>query len=118
MKWIIILVVYLLMALYFVINPGNNLKISRIKGKVESFLFPGYSTCGRCGRPWKCVDGHTTMHSEGLGCFPLCESCWSALTPKERLPHYRKMYEWWESFGADMGNRSWVAIEKAVLEGK
>ena len=59
------------------------------------------------------VEGHGTLYTESSGCFPLCEKCWEKLTPKQRLPYYRKL---WNQWGSD--NDTWKDIEKAVAEGK
>lgn len=96
----------------------------------------GTSTCLRCVQPWSKVGGHTTPYGRaplpgfpaGMmttpgpheptwvsthGCFPLCESCWSDLTPELRLPYYRILvFEVWES------PEDWTDIEAAVLAGR
>lgn len=60
----------------------------------------------RCGRCWFRAATHQTEFSTGCGCIVLCESCWSALTPKQRLPYYRKL------FG---DAKEWEFIELAVM---
>lgn len=75
--------------------------------------FRGYSTCLRCARPWDKVGDHSTSYTDKQGCFPLCECCWSDLTPELRLPYYRILvFEVWES------PDDWPAIEAAVLAGR
>ena len=77
----------------------------------------GYGRCYRCNLPWNIVGGHctryfsTTWNHEG-GCFPLCEKCWSELTPHERLPYYKKLYDDWND-----PDEIWEEIETAVMEG-
>jgi hypothetical protein len=84
------------------------------------------SHCGRCGTSWAFVHGHSTLYTDRVGCFPLCDECWDELTPPERLPFYRVLWERWYSearFGArDEGQMTeleaqWPAIEAAVLAG-
>jgi hypothetical protein len=84
-------------------------------------LMPGVSEyelsrCGRCQRSWKWVHGHNTDIDEYRSVFPLCEECWQALTPKERLPYYRALYDSWGAYGPKFVK--WEDIEAAVLAGK
>ncbi len=98
---------------------------SKPKGKGVVDLMPGVpeyslSKCSRCKVSWKWVHGHHTFYVEptlqqaGRGCFPLCESCWAALTPKQRLPYYQYLFKEWD--GEDP--HTWTLIKNAVLEGK
>ncbi len=108
---------------------------------LERLLSPGLGWCYRCLRPWKVnarkkigkrsyqqlgrlrwwgligVESHSTRYSESAACFPLCEGCWSKLTPKERLPYYDMLVEEWirqmPSEEADY-RRKQVAITVAV----
>ena len=57
----------------------------------------GYSGCGRCGDTWDWKPSHTTPYCGRPGCFPLCEECWSSLTPSTRLPYYLQLVDLWES---------------------
>jgi hypothetical protein len=70
-----------------------------IGAKLRRFLFPSYSWCGRCGRPWKGIECHATPYGNGRGVFPLCERCWSSLTPVDRLPYYERLanFQHWKS---------------------
>lgn len=65
------------------------------------------------------VDNHATSYGdEGHGCFPLCEGCWNKLTPEERLPYYRYLWELWKSTESEIPDYKvveWSVIEKAVL---
>jgi len=70
-----------------------------------AILWPWYGTCLRCGMPWKFTSGHTTNYRAGDGCFPLCEDCWSRLTPAERLPYYMQLIEMWRSDTTFPGER-------------
>jgi hypothetical protein len=76
----------------------------------------------------------------GEGCSPLCEDCWRELSPDERLPYYKALYDLWESqrkfwpapvtapdgsksfIDGDRykpkGEREWQAIEAAVRAGQ
>lgn len=82
----------------------------------------GLSGCGRCKDSWQWKPHHTTMFSTRDGCFPLCEDYWKALTPDERLPFYRAMFDRNVSIrpGGDREayRATWLLIEKAVKEGK
>ncbi len=55
--------------------------------------------------------------------FPLCERCWSGLSPEERLPHYRTMWQSWLDVATDDNYLAelealWPSIERAVLAGR
>ncbi len=54
------------------------------------------SRCYRCNRYRRY---HITGYgSRGSGCLPLCQRCWQRLTPAQRLPFYRQLWElWWSS---------------------
>ncbi len=85
----------------------------------------GYGGCYRCGGTWDYTEVHMTYYSSVSGCFPLCESCWSELSPQERLPYYATLVGKWTSgdTGTPLDRRvsyldEWVAIKTAVLEGK
>jgi hypothetical protein len=85
-------------------------------------MIDNYGSCNRCGASWRDTPHHTTKYQDTLGCFPLCETCWAALTPEGRLPFYRKLFSEWESYGpmseAELAVYNWAEIERAVLEGK
>jgi len=51
--------------------------------------------------------------------FPLCETCWGKLTPSQRLPYYRALWEEWNKGEKVPGKEyaNWNDIEKSVLEG-
>lgn len=63
---------------------------------IERSRNPNLSTCGRCCRPWSAVKGHSTDIDDNSGMFPLCESCWSGLTPEARLPYYLDLVRTWK----------------------
>jgi hypothetical protein len=99
------------------------LMLRKLWGMIARLLSPQYSACGRCGRPWNVCKGHSTYYKSGSGCYPLCEECWSELTPDERLPYYRALWVDWQSYGYDTKNgipwdELWNMIEGAVLNGK
>lgn len=79
---------------------------------------PGYGHCLRCRTAWKFVEDHSTYFQAGSGCFPLCQLCWSELTPTARLPFYYVLWRQWE-WDADREGRDlfeqWDQIERAVL---
>ena len=97
---------------------------------------PPLSGCLRCSTNWAEVEGHITYYEPsaipgnegsftpgGQGCFPLCELCWSELSPTERLPFYRKLWAIWMSQAneADLQENylaRWHRIESAVLAGR
>ena len=99
--------------------------LRKIAGFLARLIFPLYSACGRCGMPCRVTKTHVTRVNEGGGMFPLCESCWKDMTPQERLPYYRKLYESWlrpvilpDGTKSKMTNMTWEEIEIAVLAGK
>jgi len=86
-------------------------------GKKERAKHPNMGWCHRCGRPWNIVHGHATDYVKGRACFPLCDECWSELTPVTRLPYYRQLWMEWEAFGCNEPEETWVAIETSVMQG-
>lgn len=102
------------------------LLIRKIAGFFARLISPMYSWCYRCGMPWRVTKHHETWVTEGSGIFPLCESCWKELTPQDRLPYYRRLYDSWlktmpetlpDGSPAKL-NMTWEEIETAVLAGK
>lgn len=83
----------------------------RIGRRLSDWLAPGWGHCARCGTNWHFVDGHSTMIHGGGGMFPLCVHCWGELTPEQRLPFYKKVFESWE----EPRDFRWEVIEEAVL---
>lgn len=93
-----------------------------MKAWLSRALNSGYGCCYRCHTAWAWAQSHTTWYAMGWGCFPLCEGCWKALTPEERLPYYRRhwraglsrasFHDWWERWEA------WLYMEDAVLRGR
>ncbi|MHC4397863.1 MAG: hypothetical protein ACYS1A_19635 [Planctomycetota bacterium] len=90
----------------------------RIWGKISRLLSPEYGYCERCGITWRFAEGHTTQYTDREGCFPLCEKCWSELTPRERLFYYKKWFDQWYGLNLSEAGRKWQVIKKAVLDGK
>lgn len=76
-----------------------------------SIPIESFGTCARCDEPWAYVRGHTTMYSETMGVFPLCEGCWSDLSPQDRLPYYEDWCDKWDGTHREQ-------IRRAVLDGK
>jgi hypothetical protein len=80
-------------------------------GRISDLFAPGYSHCGCCRTNWHFVEGHSTyVPDTGSGMFPLCEQCWAELTPAQRLPFYRKLYDKWPE-----RQYNWEQLERAVL---
>lgn len=94
----------------------------RLAGALARPFSPGYSTCGRCERPWTICKGHQTLYRPHNSMFPLCEDCWGELTPAQRLPYYKNLIGWWKTFGEETHNgQGWpeltAEVERAVLAG-
>lgn len=106
-------------------------RILNAKGRAK-----GFGGCLRCGDTWDWQQEHSTPYrfipNSSLvveSCFPLCEGCWSSLTPEERLPFYDQLVDIWISdrgerarlYGAVLGVDEYedqrALIHKAVLGG-
>lgn len=134
-------------------SPASN--TPSIRAWFERAISPGLGMCYRCRRPWKFpaqrrvkgkrntwqqldrdrfwglvgVEEHSTNYKDGSGCFPLCEGCWTALSPQERLPYYRRLWDRWLTSALDDPilhrgddwiydlHQDWPKIERAVLSG-
>lgn len=99
-----------------------NLKHRKFIGKIWKFLYPNYSTCGRCGRTWNICESHSTPYSEHGSCFPLCQDCFNELTIDERLPYYRQLIDEWieggdENHNGQSWNNLWDVLEQNVRNG-
>src|SRR6266699_2498920 len=57
---------------------------------------PSYGSCLCCGISWWLKGWHSTNFSDSEGCFPLCEFCWSRMTPDQRLPFYEYLINEWQ----------------------
>lgn len=79
----------------------------------------GWGTCYRCGGSWEFLRHHTTDYNDRSGCFPLCETCWSDLTPETRLEFYRRLWVTWGQWPDPSVDRDeqWREIEAAVMAG-
>lgn len=97
---------------------GLNLALvfRKFVGYFARIRFPLYSSCLRCGMPWRITKPHSTMVNERGGCFPLCEACWKDLAPAERVKYYKKLYDSWLKTGH--ANMAWEEIEAAVVAGR
>lgn len=109
----------------------------KLIGILTSRWFKHQSACGRCGRKWGVAKDHSTPYGKveiertikfggqtikdiipaKTSCFPLCQQCWEDLTPEERLPYYRELYEEWVRLGPGRDEDDWEDIKSAVLEG-
>jgi len=81
-------------------------------GPLGILLAPGWGTCGRCHTPWKFVDQHTVWPKLSHGYFVLCEKCWDACTPEQRVAYYEHKRQQVWTF--DIGPRE---LREAVLKG-
>lgn len=95
--------------------------MNRRLGRWSQLLAPGYSFCRRCKTPWRFVKWHDTSYGRGHGCLPLCQMCWSELTPEQRLPYYLELIaSWHERYPHDAGptfDEEWAQVRDAVLRG-
>ena len=116
---LLLLLVFSIIIIIFLLNQitDKSLLWRKVKSFYEKPFALGYGSCGRCGRTWKFVKGHSTNYSENHGCFPLCENCWKDLTPEQRLPYYRDLFDDWSIHG-NINESLWVNIKTAVLTGK
>lgn len=95
----------------------NKLGVNARIGRVSHALAPGFGDCLRCHTAWAFVKGHTTHYTPSSGCFPLCEACWSELTPPERLPYYERLWARWQADSTDKEPDVWEQIKEAVMAG-
>lgn len=93
-------------------------RIRLMRGRALKPLAPGYSCCFRCETPWKFTDHHATPYGGGRACFPLCQECWSELTPEQRVPYYEQLLKWWHNMGPPVEGAMAEAIIGAALAGK
>jgi hypothetical protein len=99
-----------------------NLRIGRVSPRMASLLAPGYGHCLRCKTPWRFVKWHDTPYHNGSGCLPLCQKCWSGLTPEQRLPFYHELITCWFVHFAPREDEptfdeTWHYVKTAVLSG-
>lgn len=96
---------------------ASTVEVRRRRAKRLRLRHPGWGTCGRCGTPWACTEGHSTPYEwsgyrwqprGAIECrvsssmFPLCELCWQELeTPEARLPYYEALVLEWNAMGAE-----------------
>lgn len=97
-----------------------NLSIRQALGSLSQFVDLSHSYCYRCWITWTFVREHTTWYRyidghKDTGCFALCEHCWKELTPIQRLPFYRMLFERWNTLGRK--DVEWEEIDKAVRFG-
>lgn len=87
-------------------------------GRTGQLFAPGYGWCLRCETPWLFVHYHLTPYgSHGRGCLPLCEKCWTELTPAQRVPFYRDLIMSWRPGRALARDEEWALVKTAVLSG-
>lgn len=81
------------------------------------FIRKAYIKCKCCDISYKiCKKFHETSLNDAEAVIVLCESCWSGLTPKERIPFYKLLMMDWMDYDNDAWE-DWPEIEKAILEG-
>jgi hypothetical protein len=89
-------------------------------GKISQWFTPSISACHRCQTTWYFVKGHSTRWTDERGhrhgTFPLCEKCWSELTPTERLPYYKELWDEWMQQAPDVCP-DFALIAQAVRSG-
>lgn len=98
---------------------------SYARRRIRGALNIGFG-CQRCHMSHDLVMFHSTSYSASSGCLPLCEPCWSELTPTQRVPYYRALYEiwirdqkkWLENHDEDYDLEPWGNIVAAVLAGR
>ena len=74
---------------------------------------PLINSCANCGLPFGIANrAHRTYCDFGLAA-PLCEDCWSTLTPETRAPFY-----WDHILTARLDQPVALAIMQAVADGK
>jgi hypothetical protein len=105
-----------------------DLPVTALRSWLSRVLAPNLGRCYRCKTslfgPIR-NEEHTTYYAPGQGCFPLCERCWSSLTPAERLPYYDALVETWINCAGSWADRAYFAsvsekralIREAVLAG-
>lgn len=66
-------------------------------GGISKIFSPSFSQCRKCKTTWLFVKPHVTVYKDGNGAFPLCEKCWSSLTPSQRTLYYNQLLNEWKS---------------------
>ena len=96
-------------------------RVSKVKniriGRISKLFSPWSSACGKCHTTWDFVRHHVTGYTDHTGMFPLCEKCWSELTPEQRLPYYRDLWLSWGEVDT-LSGATWDDVKNAVLSGK
>lgn len=72
-----------------------------IRAIAEQLIAPGYSTCKKCHRPWKFVEGHDVYYAFGRGMFAVCEECWQHSTLPELKKYYGDVQKRWVTEGSN-----------------
>jgi hypothetical protein len=87
--------------------------LNKLLSKISSLY--GYSSCHCCGTTWNLCKEHATPFNKNSSMFPLCETCWSKLSPEERLPYYYQLINQW---GKDSITEEKIeTMKKNVLNG-
>lgn len=114
-------------------SPTAIISVPRFKRTRRCEPHCSHGGCLCCHRRWCEVDMkyHITDDGAGSGAFPLCEECWSSLTPETRLPYYRQLWDQWRGdlYQCRMGPKErmeelaridarWPLIQTALADGK
>jgi len=94
---------------------------AHVRDRQGAIPLGAYGGCYRCNASWAVVEEHSTWYTEDRACFPLCETCWGALTIEERMPYYEQLITHWKSFDDQVPPDQWPdyeAVRQAVREGK
>lgn len=79
----------------------------------------GFGCCYRCRRSWRRTAYHITdygFHGRH-GLFPLCERCWTELSPAQRTPFYDLLVADWKREGSRVSVSDELDIWVSVMNG-
>jgi hypothetical protein len=83
-----------------------------VRSLVERCAAPSYSTCEKCGRPWKFVKEYTIWYNDRFGTFAVCEECWNNSTLAELKEYYTDVYK--DQLRQDMPDDHYVELMDSV----
>jgi len=73
----------------------------------------GIGKCPRCGGSWTMKIPHWTWYSSAaIG--PLCEDCYTELSPEERWPYYEGLMEKWAAYGGVLSEEDIALIKQDI----
>ena len=73
----------------------------------------GFGGCSACGDTWDWKEKHVTHAPNAGAAFPLCEECFQAKTPEERLPFYDQLLDSWCAMSVE--SIPWVNKMRPIL---